>query len=640
MAIRRPKHSVSAEPEAPREALTAATAIVDLSMESSWKTFTFGNRDWQTEAWRLYDIIPEFHFLAGRIGDSVSQARLFVTEVDENGEEAGETQNEQIARLAAVPLGKGAQRDDNLRLAGIDLAAPGECYFVGEGAAQRPHEASGSWFVVTGAGIKNEAGRIKVRRPLARDGGWITLQSERDFLIRCWRPHPNDIDQADSFARPAIPVLREIELLGKREFAELDSRLTGAGILPIPESVDLPRDPNSPEDQPQLQSFAALMQRTMATSMRDQSTAAATVPIMFTVADEMYEKVRDMKPITFWSELSAEIGPMKERALSRLATSAELPKEVLTGLGDGNHWSAWLITEEGIRWIRGYLSIIADALTRGFLHKALEAMGVPDPERYAFSFDTSPLAARPNRLEEALQLHERMLLKDEEVVKAGAFDPEQMPTVQERAVQILLKQVQLDPSLILRPEIQRLLGLPTIEAPAEPQQPVRVVSELGQEDDEPETDGPPNNGNAEAPALTASLNRRILELQSAPPSAERVFNAACRLHVLRALELAGGRLTTPAERRQRWAEIPRHELHAQIGPITPDKAQRVTAGSWSHIGTTAADFAIDPAYLETMLSGYVNELLTRGMRHHDDLLFAALSIANRGKGMIKAEVAA
>jgi hypothetical protein len=129
----------------------------------------------------------------------------------------------------------------------------------------------------------------------------------------------------------------------------------------------------------------------------------------------------------------------------------------------------------------------------------------------------------------------------------------------------------------------------------------------------------------------------VRELEARPvaalPSPEAVFNAAAKLLVYRALELAGGRLATPAERRGRWAEVPRHELHARVGPITRDKAEKVTAGAWNHVTATAADLGVNPDDLQALLSGYVNELLTRGMPHHDDLLFAAL-------GMARQEVAA
>jgi hypothetical protein len=120
------------------------------------------------------------------------------------------------------------------------------------------------------------------------------------------------------------------------------------------------------------------------------------------------------------------------------------------------------------------------------------------------------------------------------------------------------------------------------------------------------------------------------------PSPEAVFNAACKLTVYRALELAGGRLTTPQERRGRWADVPRHELHHHVGPITRDKAARVTEDAWRHMPVLAADLGVDPVDLHALLEGYVLELLTRGIRHHDDLLYAALQVANRGQGMVAA----
>jgi hypothetical protein len=647
VALLKPKPAENQDPFGQRAmerrmAITAATAQVDLGASSSWKTWKFGNKDWQTEGWRLYDIIPEHHFLAGRIGDSVAQARLYVTEVDDTGEETGEVQEDRIRRLAAVPLGTGSQRDDNLRLAGVDLAVGGECWIVGEGAASNPEAAEGSWFVVTGAALSRTGDEVSVRRPQVRGGSKLVLTDGADILIRCWRPHPNDTDQADSFTRSAIVPLREIELLTKREFAELDSRLTGAGIMFVPEGVDFPR---AETDEPGLAGFMQYLQRAAAASMADQSRASAMVPIMATIPDEMIEHLDKLAPINFWSDLSAEITPMKDKAIQRLASSAEIPGEVLTGIGDANHWTAWLISDEGIRWIRGYLGLIADALTRGFLRRALESMGVPNPERYAFAFDTSTLASKPNRLDEAIQLHERHLIRDEEVVKAGAFSVDQMPNVQERAAQILLRLVQSQPDLILDPAVQAALGLPQVQSVGLP--PTADQNADGADPDpDDEADGPPNDGEPEEPdearAIRAALDRRI-ELAARPvlalPSPQAVFNAACKLIVYRALELAGGRLATPGERRGRWAEVPRHELHHHVGPITPDKARKVTEGAWSHIPVAAADLGVDPGELRALLEGYVLELLTRGVRHHDDLLYAALNMAHRGRGLLEVEAA-
>jgi hypothetical protein len=622
----------------PGRALTGATAQIDLSAASSWKTWKFGNTEWQIEAWRLYDLISELRKLAGRIGDSVAQARLYVAELDERGEEVGETTDGRISALAGIPLGTGNGRDDALRLTGVDLAVGGECWLVGEGAATNPEVAAGAWFVVTGSALKRQGDQITVKRPQVMGGSRLILKDGQDILIRCWRPHPNDTDQADSFTRSAIVPLREIELLTKREFAELDSRLTGAGVMFLPEGVDFPREEGDPEG---VAGFMAYLQRAAAASIADQSRASAMVPIMATVPDQLMEHLDKIRAVNFWSELSAEIAPMKEKAIQRLASSAEIPGEVLTGIGDANHWTAWLISDEGIRWIRGYLGLVAAALTRGFLSLALASMGVADPERYAFAFDTSNLAAKPNRMDEALQLHDRFLLSDQEAVKAAAFDPEQMPSTTERAAQILLKLVQSQPDLILDPKIQAALGLPDVtvvgSAPVAPALPA---------EGEP-VDGPPNGGQAppepdadeETAALTKALSERVRALSAAPTSPPPpivVFNAAAKLTVLRALELAGGRLATPAERHGRWKDVPRHELHHWVGPITTEKAHAVTAGAWNHLGVLASDLGVDEGEVRALLEGYVIELLTRGVRHHDDLLYAALDIAHQGRRLVAA----
>jgi hypothetical protein len=635
MALRRPKVMRDLVRIPSRLALTGAVASVELGSESSWKTWKFGNRDWQVEAWRLYDIIPELKFLSNWIGDSVAQSRLYVTEVDDTGESTGEVEDAEISRLAAAPLGTGSQRDDNFRLAAVDLAIGGECWMIGEDAAGSD---PGTWFVVTGAAFKKRGDQVSVRRPRILGGKELILRDGTDVMIRCWRPHPNDTDQADSPTRSAIPPLREIELLTKREFAELDSRLTGAGIMFLPEGIDFPRGDDDPGD---MTGFMAYLQRVAAASMRDQSSASAMVPIMATVPDGMVEHLDKIQVINFWSELSDKITDLRNGAVARAASAFEIPSELLLGLSTANHWTAWAISEEGIKRIKAYLTLIADALTRGYLHPKLKGMGI-DEKRYVYAFDTGPLAARPNRKEDAIELFDRGLISEEEMVKAAAFSPGQMPTAEERVKMLLLKALGETPGLFLDPAVQRVLGLPPIKRASVLEQRSLPSRSSDEPDDGDSEDGPPDDGSPDglddqASVITAALDSRIAELTATrvgqPPSPQNVFNAACKLIILRALERAGGRITTPVERRT-WGNTPRHELHAKVGPVPPAKVERILAGAWDHVDVVAADLGVDPRDLQRLLCGYVTELLTRGIPHHDDLLYAALSIANRGAGLV------
>lgn len=611
MALKRPRTPEVSEPgPAPTKALTAATANVVLGKSAAWGAWKFGNRDWQIEAWRLFDIVGELRFLAAWIGDSISQARLYVTRISDTGEETGEVDDPRIAQLASVPLGTGSQRDDNLRLLGIDLAVAGEAWIVAEdGGKAKPK----SWFVLSGGQIRREGGIVTVRRPLQAGGEPLRLTDGRDLLIRVWRPHPNDIWQSDSPTRSAIPPLREIELLTKREFAELESRLTGAGVWFLPEGLDFPRGTGSPEG---MDGFLAHLQEVVAENIRDQSRASALVPVTVTVPDNHVENIDKFKPVHFWSELSNQILDLKKAAIARVAASFEIPSELLA-LGDSNHWTAWAVGEEGIKRIKPYLSTIADTLTRGFLIPVLEREGVADADQYAYVFDVSPLAVRPNRLEEALQLWDRGLLSGPEAVKLGAFTEDQMPQGRERIIELVYKAVSQVPTLLADPAIQQIIGL-TEPAPIAVE--VNPVAELPATP-EPTTPGPPDNLN-EGPSTTppASPKARALTASVIDPAVLIGAKGA----VLRALEIVGSRLVTRSQRKGHYAQVPKHEIHVKVGPLVPSRALRVLDGVWTQTDILATDLKIPEEALREQLHWYSLQLLVYGRAHRDEDLAEAL----------------
>jgi hypothetical protein len=310
-------------------ALTAAVATVQLD-GVAWRTWRFGDRAWQREAWRLYDITGQLRFVANWVGNSVSRCRLYVAEVDESGEAGDEAEDPEIASLAAGPLGQGPAKDEALRLLGINLFVVGEAYIVAEADGIAPGEDR--WFVVSSRQIRRSGDQITIRRSQLHGGGDMIYRPDVDLILRVWTPHPADTDEPDSPTRSAIPDLREIEAIRKREFAELDSRLSGAGLLPLPEGIDFPR---GDDDPPGVEGFSRLLMRAMATSLQNRASAEAMVPIMFTVPGEFLDKI---KQVTFWSELSDQLLPLREAAIRSLAQSLDVPAEILLGMGDTNHW--------------------------------------------------------------------------------------------------------------------------------------------------------------------------------------------------------------------------------------------------------------------------------------------------------------
>lgn len=583
-----------------REALTAAVANVTLD-GTAWKTWRFGDRAWQRDAWRLYDITGQLRFVANWGGNSISRARLYVAEVDDSGEAGPEVKDSPIADLAAGPLGRGPAKAEALRLLGINLYVPGEAYIIAE--AEGADDGADRWFVVSGSQIKRTGDTITIKRSQLQGGGLMTFRDGVDLMLRVWTPHPRNTDEPDSPTRSAIPDLREIEAIRKREFAELDSRLAGAGLLPLPEGIDFPRKDTDP---PGMAGFAQTLMRSMATSLQDRASAEAMVPIMFTVPGEYLDKI---KPVHFWSELSAQLLPLRDAAIRSLAQSLDVPPEVLLGLGKSNHWSGWLVSEDAITTqIKPLLGRIADALTTGYLRAALEELG-EDPDRYVYHFDTAALTTRPNRSADALKLHDQLLLSDEATRDAADWGDEDAPSTQERLRRLAEKAIFANPLLLADPELRALVGLS--EAPP-------AAAPPGQPGESPAL--PP------APEPAPQENSPPQQTPQTEDNGPAAIHAVSGLLVTRALGLAGSRLV-PHRQRDRWAGTPRHQLHTCHGMIARSKAEEVLRGAWDDVPAAAADLMVDAGQLRSLLHGFCLELLVRGMAYDAALLRDLLAAA-------------
>lgn len=589
--------------------LTAAVSRVDLE-GASWKAYKFGDREWQDDAWRLYDITGQLRFVANWVGSCVSRCILRVHEIDERGDVGAVVDDPEISQLAAGPLGLGDARAEMLRLLGIDLFVPGEAFMVAE--SEGGLDGSDLWWVVTARQIKKQGDLITVVRSPVHGGGTFTYRDGVDLILRCWTPHPHDTNEPDSATRSAIPDLREIEALRRREFAELDSRLIGSGIFFVPDSMDLPRAEDDPEG---VDGFSALLMRTMATSLRDRSSAAAMVPIVVTGPGQDIDKI---KHVTFWSELSGQITEMRQNALTSLGESLDIPPEVLKGLGSTNHWSAWAISDEAVTTqIKPVLSRIASALTLGYLTPALEALGYDDPTRYTYQFDTSRLTTRPNRTADAVTYHERGLISDDATRNAGAWQDDDAPDADEKARRLARELVLAAPQIALADSgIRSLLGLPDISVPdSTTAGPVAT------------TPTPPAIQPAEnaPPAQPVPSDGEPADQQTPPPAASMYgLDASVALAARRAMALAGGRLVSHRQR-DRYPETPRHQLTACHGAVAVDQIPPLLRGAWADLDVIASCYRLDQVALEDMLTGFCTELLLRGMAYTDDLIVTLLS---------------
>lgn len=615
----------------PANALVGAAVPVKLDDAASWQMFKTGDNRWQHEAWRHYDICGEMRFVVNWMGNALSKCRLYAAEVGPDGVVGGEVEDEKIRTIAETMFGTAASKAQAQRLMGVNMMVAGDVYVVAEG-----HQDANTdkWYVVSSSEVTRRGEKIVVRRSITHGGGQYELDPKKDLLIRAWNPHPRRYDAADSTVRAILPVLRELEQCTKRVFAELDSRLAGAGILLLPDNIDFPTPPGQPPGDMQqrgIDGFAQLLQRTMATSLQQRDSAAALVPIVLQVATDALDKI---KHLTFASDMSERITDMRKAAVERMAMSLDIPPEILTGMGSSNHWSSWQVEESSIKiHIEPLLIQLADALNIGYFQPALKAAGINEPEKYTLWFDVAPLTVRPNRADQAMQFNEKGLISDEAARANAAFSEDDAPKTKEVVYNLVKALVMANPAYATDPEVQKVLGLPPIQAQgAAPADDMGALMPGEPGYDEAGTD-PADAGLRGLPsiedAIAGNVGKGSQKLGALAASIEadmgdgRLFFAADAA-VRRALELAGGRLV-PGPQRARH-QVPKHELHTRV---LADHARvpSLLAGAWTHVREQAAWLGVDPDRLEDLLGSYATELLTRGMAHDPGLLRSTLHVA-------------
>lgn len=576
-----------------RQALVAAASQIPLD-GTGWKNFKLGDTEWQKEAWKHYDICGELRFVADFVGKSVSRCRLYIAELDALGRPGEEVTDESIAILAETVFGGPANKAEAQRLLGVHLFVPGESYIVAESVDNANEDR---WYVVSTTGVKRQGDReIMVERPQEYGGGWYTLKEGKDLLIRCWTPHPRKYDSADSSVRPALPILREIEQLTKHIFAQIDSRLAGAGLLLLPDQLDFPRGEDDPTGA---EGLMKVLQRAMAAALSDRADPSSLVPIMAQVPGEFIDKVRH---ITFETPLAKEGMDIRDRALRRLGLSLDVDPEILLGKGDTNHWSAWQLEESTIKvHIEPVLARICDALTTGYLRAALTLMG-KDPDQYTFWYDTSPLAVRPNRQADGLELFEQDALSEEALRTAGAWSEDDAPDDEERARRLATKLVMADPSLIREKSIQKALGVTWDLEPAQAAPP-----------DQPDQPDQPGGKKPQERALPSEPQGD----ERTPAQAALLMGA--HMVVQRSLELAGKRLLTRANR-DKFRDVAPHELHTVIHVLEADHAERLLDDTFSTVPMLAERTGVPAGDLREALANYCRELLVRAVPHDIDTL--------------------
>lgn len=481
-------------------------------------------------------MLGEIWYSAQFYARALSKITLLPVYTDPATGDRSETDNAEVRAVLDRVQDPGGGRSQMLGAYGRLQFLAGECYLL----VSFPEEAEKErWEIVSTDELRVE-GQAYTRHDYPADTGVVFQEAAEDerfdltpgqaLAYRFWRRHPRYSKLADSPMRGVLDLCEELLMLTHAVRARTRSRLAGAGVFVIPEETSNPPiDSLVADGQATDDPFMRALTEAMTTPIADEGSASAVVPVVVRVQGEYVDK---LKHISFaLGDPSAE-AELRMDTIKRIALGLDLPPEILLGVTDANHWTAWQIDEQS--W-KAHLQPIAQAfcddLGQAYFRPELVALGIADPEAYSVGFDASAVISHPDRGRDAKELHDRIVISDEALRVSNGFEESDAPDEAEydRRVGVKLG----DTSLAIGGGISAAPPLGTPSAPPSPNGGPAGVQP-----------GPPNQQSA-----------RIL--------------TAAELMVERARELAGSRLLTripkDSEMRTRLRDVPKRHVASVLG---------------------------------------------------------------------------
>jgi hypothetical protein len=315
--------------------------------------------------------------------------------------------------------------------------------------------------------------------------------------------------------------MRELELVNRYITAQYLSRLAMAGLLILPEEASFPvREEFQDEPDPLSMEFVEIA----AESIREPGHASSIVPLLIRVPSEVADQIRH---IDFTLKIDEKVIERRNSAITRLANKLDVPAEILTGMGDVNHWTAWALDEGALKThIAPMAELICHCLTAGYLQPRLAASGETDVGKWVVWYDMSELAIRPDRSENAVMAYDRYEIDGEALRRETGFSEDDKPDGKILKEQMLKSLVRLTPTLAAS-AFESVTGEEIVKQPTGSEAPtggpVPVQPEVPEPTDVP---GPPEQKSAPPPSGPPGN-------QKASAQMERVIAQSRAMHAVR-----------------------------------------------------------------------------------------------------------
>lgn len=426
---------------------------------------------WQKTVFTYYRTVPECWYAAQFYARSLSSIRLYVGKEDEQGEVRELPAGHEASALLARVQDPGGGRSQLLSSYGRLTFMIGEGYlvatiedgdeyweFLSPEEMRLTDDKNQRYVRLRAPGLEPEEiedigdEQIEAHSTELEDGRTTKLPEKGErgktqaVVWRLWRSDPEYSAWADSPMRSVLDLFEELLLLQLAVRARAKSRLAGAGLLFLAKELDFNNpDQDSASEDSDAAVFMQRLQQAMVTPIKDPGSATAVVPIVAQIDAELMDKAAKLLKIHDPTEKYPEEN-LRTECIGRIATGLDMPREMLLGLEDSNHWTAWQIDEQTYKaHIRPVCLQLASDLTSAYLRPAARLAGLEDADKLVVWWDAAELVNHPDRAKDAKDLHDRGVISAEALREATGFKDDDAMSEEEK--QLWLAREFGDPAL-------------------------------------------------------------------------------------------------------------------------------------------------------------------------------------------------
>jgi hypothetical protein len=483
-----------------RPRLRAITASAALLGDPESEVARLQREGWQQQALYYARIVPELSFSSTFYSKMMRQLRIFPALLQPDGK------LERIEDDLPVRILNRIQ-DPGGGIANI-LGSYGKLGFItGEGQlfGRLLNTEREEWRYVWNDELlvdmgANNTPRSITWRPMASSEPQTYAWGTEAISYRFWTPDPGRSGEAWSPMRGTLQVAAELVALTAAVMATAVSRTT-QGIFVVPQEVaPAPAEGGSDED-PLMEPLMEALVNHLVSAKENAGTAEAAAPFVFSGAYEFLDQIRMVQLHDTQNDYAEK--ELRREAVERLAQGLDMPKEMLTGVGQTNHWAAKQIMDD--RW-RSHGSEMGQQfcndLNQAYYRPALRDAGWEEWDRTVIGMDDS-----------AIIMPADMLDPVREAVKAVAIG---------------------------RPGLRRLLNIPEDLAPSPEDE--KFLLELMKKGSPSESGSSAPTAQPDTPGPEGDSGRRTRVTASAEMNGYERERGAAEIALLRCREMAGNRI--------------------------------------------------------------------------------------------------